>query len=93
MYLIGLLATCGGLWAFDDWRLRADWHQAQRDVAAGKPGAARVVLARLAARWPLDGEVQYRRSARASWRWDTLTVLRRHGRACARLAAARRGPP
>jgi tetratricopeptide (TPR) repeat protein len=59
IYLIGLLAVCGGFWAFDVWRLRADWQQAQRDVAKGKPTAAVVRLARLARRWPLNGEVQY----------------------------------
>ena len=57
--LIGLVAVCGGFWAFDSWRLRADWQQAQRDLARGKPGSALARLARLAGRWPDNGEVQY----------------------------------
>ncbi len=57
--MIGLLAVCGGSWAFDVWRLRADWQQAQRDVAKGRPAAALARLARLAVRSPGNGEVQY----------------------------------
>ena len=55
----GILAAGGGFWAFDGWRLRADWQQAQRELANGKPASALPRLARLAARWPGNGEVQY----------------------------------
>ena len=56
---IGLVAVCGGIWALDSWRLQADWQQAQRDLARGKPGSALARLTRLASRWPDNGEVQY----------------------------------
>ncbi len=59
MGLVGLLAVCGGSWAFDVWRLRADWRQARHDLARGKSASALARLARLATRWPQDGEVQY----------------------------------
>ena len=59
LFLIGLLATCGGFWAFDVWRLRADWRQAQYDLARGKPARALARLTLLAGRWPDNGEVQY----------------------------------
>ncbi len=55
----GLLAAGGGFWAFDEWRLRADWQQAQREVAAGKPASAVPRLTRLADRWPGNAEVHY----------------------------------
>jgi enediyne biosynthesis protein E4 len=59
LFLIGILATCGGFWAFDVWRLRADWRQAQYDLARGKPASALNRLILLAGRWPDNGEVQY----------------------------------
>ena len=59
IFLIGLLAACGGFWAFDVWRLRADWQQARHELAKGKHGSALARLARLAVRWPGNGEVQY----------------------------------
>ncbi|HEX3447964.1 MAG TPA: FG-GAP-like repeat-containing protein [Isosphaeraceae bacterium] len=59
IFLVGLLAACGGFWAFDVWRSRADWQQAQRDMARGKPASALPRLARLAGRWQGDGAVQY----------------------------------
>jgi enediyne biosynthesis protein E4 len=58
--LVGLPGVCGGCWAFDVWRLRADWQQeAQRDLAADKPGSALARLGRLATRLPENGGVQY----------------------------------
>ena len=44
---------------FDAWRLRADWQQAKRDVAAGRPASALPRLDRLAARRPENGEIVY----------------------------------
>jgi enediyne biosynthesis protein E4 len=59
IYWIGILGACGGYWAFDSWRLQSDWVQAQREVHSGKFTTALPRLARLAARWPGDGEIQY----------------------------------
>jgi predicted Zn-dependent protease len=53
------MAAVGGYWAFDVWRLRAEWRQAKHDVAKGKPASALTRLTRLARRWPQDGEVLY----------------------------------
>jgi tetratricopeptide (TPR) repeat protein len=55
----GLLTVCCGLWAFDSWRLHAEFEQARREVATGKPASALARLTRLAGRWPSDGEVLY----------------------------------
>jgi thioredoxin-like negative regulator of GroEL len=57
--LVGVMAAGGGFWAFDLWRLRADWQQAKHDVAMGKPASALARLTRLARRWPGHGEVLY----------------------------------
>ncbi len=59
IYSIGLLAACGGLWAFDDWRLKADWQKAQRELATGQPRRALARLVGLSGRWRQSGEIQY----------------------------------
>jgi hypothetical protein len=59
MIVGGLLAACGGFWAFDTWLPRTDWRQAQYELASGKPASALVRLTRLAGRWPADGAVQF----------------------------------
>ena len=58
-FLAGTLAVFCGFWLFDAWRLRADWQQAKRDVAAGRPASALARLDRLAARRPENGEIVY----------------------------------
>ena len=81
IFLIGLLAACGGFWAFDVWRLRADWQQAQRDVATGKPASALPGWPG----WRPAGLVTARFSTisgSASWPSGMSTVPRRHGRGC-----------
>jgi enediyne biosynthesis protein E4 len=57
--LVGVTAACGAFWAFDVWRLRAEWQRAKYDLARGKHAAALTRLTELARRWPADGEVLY----------------------------------
>jgi enediyne biosynthesis protein E4 len=56
---IGLVAAGAATWALDQWRLRADWDRARQDLAAGRPDLALPRLARLAKRWPNQGEAQF----------------------------------
>src|SRR5438270_523822 len=57
--LAGLLAACGGVWAFDAWRLRAEWRQAQREVTMGRYASAFPRLEALSRRWPGEAEVHF----------------------------------
>src|SRR5438105_2783296 len=50
--LAGLLAACGGVWAVDLWRLRAEWQQAQRELTMGRHASALLRLKWLSKRWP-----------------------------------------
>src|SRR5205807_1327377 len=62
---IGLLALGGGLAALDAWRLRWDWQQARRDLAAGKYAAA---LPRLIRLFKIQGRYEEaRRLVREGW--------------------------
>ena len=59
---IGLAAALAVWFAFravENWRLQTELRLAQRDLSARRFGSARVRLARLAQRWPGQGEVEY----------------------------------
>jgi hypothetical protein len=62
MLALGLAAPLS-VWfavrAVENWRFRTELRQAQRDSSARRFGSAGARLARLAQRWPGQGEVEY----------------------------------
>ena len=57
--LAAALAAWFAVKAVETWQFHTELRRAQRDLSARRFGAARVRLARLAQRWPGQGEVEY----------------------------------
>jgi hypothetical protein len=57
--LVSALAVWFAVRAVENWRFQTELRQAQRDLSARRFGSAGARLARLAQRWPGQGEVEY----------------------------------
>jgi tetratricopeptide (TPR) repeat protein len=57
--IAALSAAWGAAHGVEAWRINTALHEAKSQIAAGSPSAARLVLARAAAHWPRQGEIQF----------------------------------